>query len=182
MLRHKYLIAVALVLLTAGLVAAVLYIQSRPTYLKIAVGPRTGEDLRLAQTLSQHLSRERSKIRLRVVRKETGAEGAEALDKGEVDLAVVRRDLGMPKNGQVIAIHRRNVAVLVVPPHRRRLSAAAKRKGKGKSQGRSQECRQTDREDRGSRGQDRRHRRPHAGQREFAQHHPRAIWRRRPTR
>ena len=30
MLRHKYLIAVALVLLTAGLVAAVLYIQSQP--------------------------------------------------------------------------------------------------------------------------------------------------------
>ena len=83
MLRHKYLIAVALVLLTAGLVAAVLYIQSRPTILKIAVGPRASEDQRLAHSLAQYLSRERAKIRLRVIHKDTGAESAEALEKGE---------------------------------------------------------------------------------------------------
>jgi TRAP-type uncharacterized transport system substrate-binding protein len=130
MLRHKYLIGVAIVLLTAGLVAAVLYIQAGPTYLNIAVGPRTGEDLRLANQLAQYLSRERAKIRLRVIRKDSGAESSEALEKGEADLAVVRRDLGMPKNGQVIAIHRRNVAVLVVPPQAPAAVAAAKRKGK----------------------------------------------------
>jgi TRAP-type uncharacterized transport system substrate-binding protein len=133
MLRHKYLIGVAIVLLTAGLVAAVLYIQARPAYLTIAVGPRAGEDQRLAQALSQHLSRERAKIRLRVIRKDAGSESSEALEKGEVDLAVVRRDLGMPKNGQVIAIHRRNVAVLVVPPQAPAQAAAAKRAGKGKA-------------------------------------------------
>jgi TRAP transporter TAXI family solute receptor len=130
MLRHTWLIGIGLTLLAAGLVAAVLYIQSRPTHLKIAVGPRTGEDIRLIQALSQHFARERMKIRLHVVRKETGAESSEALDKGEVELAVVRRDAGMPKNGQVIAVHRRNVAVLIVPPAATPAPAAAKRKGK----------------------------------------------------
>ena len=55
MLRHRYLVAVAVVLLTAGLVAAVLYIQSRPTYLKIAVGPRGSEDQRLANQPSRSI-------------------------------------------------------------------------------------------------------------------------------
>jgi TRAP transporter TAXI family solute receptor len=116
MLRHTWLLAIGLVLLAAGVVAAVFYIQSRPTHLRIAVGPRGSEDIRLVQALSQHLARERAKVRLHVVRKETGAEGGEALDKGEVDLAVVRRDFGMPKNGQVVAVHRHNVAVLVAAP------------------------------------------------------------------
>ncbi len=103
MMRHTTLIAIGVVLLGAGIVAAVLYIQSRPTHLKIAVGPRSGEDIRLVQALQQHLAREKAKIRLQVLRKDTGSESAEALDKGEVDLAVVRRDSGMPKMGQVIA-------------------------------------------------------------------------------
>lgn len=132
MLRHRYLVAVAVVLLTAGLVAAVLYIQSRPTYLKIAVGPRGSEDQRLANQLAQYLSRERSKIWLRVIQKNTGMESSEALEKGETDLAVVRRDVGMPKNGQVIAIHRRNVAALIVPPLPPALAAKGKAKAKVK--------------------------------------------------
>ena len=72
MLRHTYLLVIGLVLLAAGVVAAVFYIQSRPTHLKIAVGPRGGDDIRLVQALSQHLARERAKVRLHVVRKETG--------------------------------------------------------------------------------------------------------------
>lgn len=116
MLRHTWLIGLGLALLAAGLVAAVLYIQSRPTHLKIAVGPRGGDDIRVVQALQQHFAREKTKIRLHVIRKETGAESGDAIDKGEVDLAIVRRDFGMPKNGQVIAVHRRNVAVLIVPP------------------------------------------------------------------
>lgn len=128
MMRHTTLIAIGVVLLGAGIVAAVLYIQSRPTHLKIAVGPRTGEDIRLVQALQQHLAREKAKIRLQVLRKDTGAESGEALDKAEVDLAVVRRDAGMPKMGQVIAVHRRNVAVLVVPPQPPAAAAAVKGK------------------------------------------------------
>ena len=42
-------------------------------------------------------------------------EAAAAIDNGKADLAVVRRDAGMPKNGQVIAILRKNVVVFIVP-------------------------------------------------------------------
>lgn len=116
MLRHPWLIGIGVVLLAAGVIATGFYVQSRPTHLKIAVGPRIGDDVRLVEALQRHFAREKTKIRLHLVRKETGAESSDALDKGEVDLAVVRRDAGMPKMGQVIAVHRRNVAVLVVPP------------------------------------------------------------------
>jgi len=133
MLRHTWLIGTGLALLAAGLVAAVLYIQSRPTHLKIAVGPRGGDDIRVVQALQQHFAREKTKIRLHVIRKETGIESADAIDKGEADLAIVRRDFGMPKNGQVVAVHRRNVAVLIVPPQ----APAVATKGAAKSKARA---------------------------------------------
>ncbi len=50
-------------------------------------------------------------VRLKIVREDGPAESAEALDRNAVDLAVVRRDLAMPKNGQVIAIQRHDIAV-----------------------------------------------------------------------
>ena len=45
------------------------------------------------------------------------AAAAEAIDKGEADLAVVRRDVAMPKDGQVVAILRKNVVAFIVPAH-----------------------------------------------------------------
>ena len=91
MLRHPWLIGMGIVLLIAGVIATGFYVQSRPTHLKIAVGPRIGDDVRLVEALQRHFAREKTKIRLSLVRKETGAESADALDKGEVDLAVMRR-------------------------------------------------------------------------------------------
>ena len=43
------------------------------------------------------------------------AESAAAVDNGSADIAVVRGDLGIPANGQVVAILRHNVVMLVVP-------------------------------------------------------------------
>lgn len=84
--------------------------------LRVAVGPPGGEDLKLVQILVQQFARERSSVRLRLVSREGPAQSSAAIDSGEADLAIVRGDLGMPKNGQVVAILRKNVAVLVVPP------------------------------------------------------------------
>jgi TRAP-type uncharacterized transport system substrate-binding protein len=84
--------------------------------LNIAVGPRQSEDHRLVQQLAQYLARERAPVRLNIVRQDGAQNSAEAIDNGTADLAVVRRDVAMPKSGQVVAIYRRNVAVLVVPP------------------------------------------------------------------
>lgn len=134
MSRHSLLIAIGVILAGAGVAVVASYIQSKPTSLKIAVGPKQGEDLKLVQGLAQYFARERGPIRLKVVNQDSALQAAEALDAGTVDLAVVRRDVAMPKMGQVIAVHRRNVAVLIVPPPAAAapavVSAAAKKNGR----------------------------------------------------
>lgn len=115
MFRHPLLIAIGVILAITGIAVVVSYIQSKPVTLKIAVGPRQSEDHQLVQSLAQYLARERAPVRLSVIRKDGPQDSAEALDSGAVDLAVVRRDVLMPKAGQVVAVHRHNVAVLIVP-------------------------------------------------------------------
>ena len=116
MSRHPLLILLAFVLTGAGVAVVYSYIQSKPVTLKIAVGPKQSEDYRLVQSLAAYLSRERAPVRLKVIHQDSSLRSAEAIDAGGADLAVVRRDVAMPKAGQVIAVHRKNVAVLIVPP------------------------------------------------------------------
>lgn len=116
MFQHTILIVIGLLLAITGAIAVVAYVQNKPVTLKIAVGPRDGEDVRVIQGLAQHLSREHANVRLKIVREDGPAESADALDRNAVDLAVVRRDLSMPKHGQVIAVQRHDIAVLMVPP------------------------------------------------------------------
>ncbi len=125
MFQHTILIVVGVVLAMTGAVAVVAYMQNKPATLKIAVGPRESDDLRVVQGLAQHLAREHASVRLKIVREDGPAESAAALDRNAVDLAVVRRDLAMPKNGQVIAVQRHDIAVLMVPPQDHPSVAAA---------------------------------------------------------
>ena len=116
MMRHTWLIATAGVLLCAGLGAVAFYFATLPTTLRIAVGPPNSEDLRVVQAITQQLARDRSSVRLRPIVKDGGTrETALAIDTGQADLAVVRRDIAMPRDGQVVAILRKNVAVLIIP-------------------------------------------------------------------
>jgi TRAP transporter TAXI family solute receptor len=115
MLRHRWLVSVAVGLLMAGLVGGALYVTSRPTVLRIAVGPAGSEDARLIQAMAQHFAHDRAGILLKPVVREGAGASAKALDDNEADLAVVRRDVAMPKNGLAVAVLRKNVAVLIVP-------------------------------------------------------------------
>ena len=54
-------------------------------------------------------------MRLRLIVTENSMQSAEALDSGRADLAVVRHDLAFPKKGQVVAVLRKNYAVLFAP-------------------------------------------------------------------
>src|SRR5262249_54146305 len=65
---------------------------------------------------------------LRILVKDGPVESSKAVDSGDADLAVVRRDRAMPQNGQAVAILRRNVVVLVAPPPLPPPAAAAKAK------------------------------------------------------
>lgn len=133
MSRHPLLISLGMILAATGIAVVVSYIQSKPVTLNIAVGPRQSEDHKLIQQFAQYLARERAPVRLNIVRQDGAQNSAEALDRGTADLAVVRRDVAMPKGGQVIAVHRRNVAVLVVPPSDTAAASAAAKSGAAKS-------------------------------------------------
>jgi len=116
-LRHRFiLVGTAAVVLVAAIAAATFYFTYEPRTLTVAVGPTGGDNFHIMQALAQQFARERSSVRLRVVASEGGpAESAAAVDNGSADIAVVRGDLGIPANGQVVAILRHNVVMLLVP-------------------------------------------------------------------
>ena len=120
MMRSAWLVGVAAVLLLAGIGVVSFYFATQPIQLKIAVGPPGSEDERVVEEIALQLREDRPAfrgIRLSLLRKENTTETAKALEKGDADLAVVRRDINMPKDGQVVAILRKNVVALwALPP------------------------------------------------------------------
>jgi TRAP transporter TAXI family solute receptor len=123
-MRRIWLSTIAGTLAIAAMIAFGLFYASRPTVLRVAVGPLKGDDVRLVGTLAGQLGRDRAPIRLRVVEKEGAAEAAAALDKGEADLAVVRRDITMSMNGLAVLVVRTNTVAIIALP-----SSGAKRIG-----------------------------------------------------
>ena len=110
-------------LLAAGLlvVAAVLcgYLMlTRPTTLRIAVGPAGSEDQNLVQALAQNFAHEGSLVRLVLVPTAGPVDSIAALGARKADLAVARSDEEMPDGTESIAILRKNVVVLWASPHK----------------------------------------------------------------
>src|SRR5215213_9089917 len=141
MLRHTAFMVTLAVLLCGGVGAFAYLMATQPTELTIAVGPPNSEDTRVVQAIATQFAREQFNIRLQTKVLDGGpSAAAAAIDNGQADLAVVRRDAGMPKNGQAVAILRKNVVVFIVPsaaepPKAAKDTAAAKGKtaAKGKA-------------------------------------------------
>jgi TRAP-type uncharacterized transport system substrate-binding protein len=146
LLRHIWLLSIAAVLALSGTAAVAYYIVSQPTHLKIAVGPPESEDLRAVEAIANQLKRERSRFRLNTIIKVGGpVEAAKAIDSGEADFAVVRRDLGMPKDGSAVAILRKNIVVFFVPaaPPETSKEKAPPESSKAKSAGKAKTANKT---------------------------------------
>jgi TRAP-type uncharacterized transport system substrate-binding protein len=134
MMQHTSLVIMAIVLLSSGIGAVAYHYSAQPTELKVAVGPPNSEDVRIVQGLAAHFARDRVNIRLNVSVLPGGPmEAAAALDKGKADLAVVRRDTAMPKNGVAVAILRKNVVAFIVPSAPEPAKGAKGKSAKGKA-------------------------------------------------
>ena len=133
LLRHTWLLSIAAVLALSGTAAVAYYIVSLPTHLKIAVGPPDSDDVRAVEAIANQLKRERSSFRLQLIVKAGPVEAAKAIDRAEADFAVVRRDLGMPKDGSAVAILRKNVVVLFAPAALPEVSKEKVQPGKSKT-------------------------------------------------
>jgi TRAP transporter TAXI family solute receptor len=109
-----WLILIAGMVATAGVVTLSLLYFLRPTTLTIAVaGPADAGDAALVTAMSQQLARDHASIRLKPIFRPGLKEAAQAIDARETDLAIVRHDVAMPPSGQVIIVLRRNYVVIV---------------------------------------------------------------------
>jgi TRAP transporter TAXI family solute receptor len=115
MRRHAFIaLAISFAVLAAGLV--MYQWVSLPTTLRVAVGPLGSEDTRLVVAMAQHLAREKSQVRLKLVLTDGVAGSAKAIDEETVHLAIVRTDVAMPPRTQTVAIMHRDVALLLTLP------------------------------------------------------------------
>lgn len=110
--RVVWLCAPLLALAVAGLAYAYL---SRPTTLVVAVAPNGGPEPALMRAYAEALSKGKASIRLRIVPYGGVRESAEALRDGKADLAVVRPDVSMPRNGLTLAVLREQATFVVAP-------------------------------------------------------------------
>jgi TRAP transporter TAXI family solute receptor len=85
---------------------------TRPTTLRIAVGPPGSEDLNLIQALAQNFSREKGPIRLSLIPTAGPVDSLNVLRAHKADLAVARGDEEMPDGTDSVAVLRKNVVVL----------------------------------------------------------------------
>jgi TRAP transporter TAXI family solute receptor len=107
------LLAAALLIFAA--IAGTAFLLSRPTTLRIAVGPPGSDDQKLIQGLAQSFAREGSPVRLTVISTAGPVESISLLGAGETDLAVARADEDMPNGTESVAVLRKNVVVLWAP-------------------------------------------------------------------
>jgi TRAP transporter TAXI family solute receptor len=114
--RRLFLVTLAGVLAIIGALVGGYYFAVRPVTLRIAVGPANSDDVKVVQTLTQAFARAHGYIRLKLVQTDGAVASANALSQGNVDLAIIRGDLDVPKNAQAVATLRKNVVVIWVPP------------------------------------------------------------------
>jgi TRAP-type uncharacterized transport system substrate-binding protein len=104
-------VVLALIGGTAGLW---LYITA-PTTLRVAVGPVGSDDVRLAAAMSQYMIREREPVRIKLILTDSYETSRDKLAAGDVDLAMLRSDSGLPSNSSTVAILRRDFVTLLAP-------------------------------------------------------------------
>jgi TRAP transporter TAXI family solute receptor len=89
--------------------------MTRPTVLRVAVGPITSENVRVATAAVQALHRDREAFRLKLMITSGTRESVDALESGAAQLAILRADSGQPRNGSLIAMLYDDLAALIVP-------------------------------------------------------------------
>src|SRR6201998_1320673 len=118
-------------------IAGTIFIVTRPTTLRIAVGPRKNAAQNLIQALSESFARAGRAVRLSLITTAGPVESIELLRDKKTDLAVVRSDEDLPDGTRSVAILRKNVVVLWAPsgvssgPARKGAKKDAKPKIKG---------------------------------------------------
>jgi TRAP-type uncharacterized transport system substrate-binding protein len=124
-LRHTWLVTILGTVLLGAAVWAGFYSTTQADHMRIAAGPL---DSKFVQALSNQIANGHRDISLQIVPTQGSKETAQAISKGQADLAILPSNLGDSLNWPVIAILRQNVMALIVPA-----PGAANKPGSGAS-------------------------------------------------
>jgi TRAP-type uncharacterized transport system substrate-binding protein len=114
--RFMLMVIQTALLLMVALIAIVYFLKPHAT-LRVTKGTVGGATHRLISALVKVSLAEYPRVHFQFVDVGDLAASSKALEDGKVDLAVVRSDVAPPLNGQTIAILRRDVFALIVPPN-----------------------------------------------------------------
>jgi TRAP-type uncharacterized transport system substrate-binding protein len=89
---------------------------TRPVTLSVAVGSIDGEAANAMSAIASRLVSTNAPVRLKVIDSGTALEAAKAFAAGNVDLAVVRGDVGDLSQAQAVVVVSHVVALIVAPP------------------------------------------------------------------
>src|SRR5438874_3085219 len=95
MMRHTYLMGAAGLLALVGVAIVAHFVMTRPITLKVAVGPPNSDDLKAIQAIAAQFARDRASIRLATIAVDGPVEAAAAIDSGQADFAMIRRDVAV---------------------------------------------------------------------------------------
>jgi len=111
-LRHTWLVTILGTLLLGAAVWAAIHFTMARDYLRIAAGPL---DARFVHALSNQLATDHRNLHLQIVPTTSPPATAEAMSKGEADLAILPSQLDNALDWPVVTILRQNVMALIVP-------------------------------------------------------------------
>jgi TRAP-type uncharacterized transport system substrate-binding protein len=89
---------------------------TRPVTLTVAVGSIDGEAAKAMSAIASRLVSRNAAVRLKVIDSGTAFEAAKAFSAGNVDLAVVRGDVGDLSQAQAVVVVSHMVALILAPP------------------------------------------------------------------
>ncbi|HLX15142.1 MAG TPA: TAXI family TRAP transporter solute-binding subunit [Bradyrhizobium sp.] len=113
-LRFVSLIGIIIVVTGAGLLAYRWY--TRPVTLTLAVGSIDGEAAKAISAVASQLASDGASVRFKVIDTGTALEAAKVFAAGNVDLAVVRGDVGDLSQAQAIVVLTHVTVLLIAPP------------------------------------------------------------------
>jgi len=112
-LRHTWLVTILGTVVLGAAGWAGFYFTTKSEHMRIAAGPL---DSKFVQALSNQIANSHRDIALQIVPTQGSRETAQAITKGDADLAILPSNLDDSLNWPVVAILRQNVMVLIVPP------------------------------------------------------------------
>jgi TRAP-type uncharacterized transport system substrate-binding protein len=112
----RFVLVVGVVVLAAGASLFAYRYYTRPVTLSVAVGSIDGEAAKAMSAIASRLVTTNAPVRLKVIDSGTALEAAKAFSTGNVDLAVVRGDVGDLSQAQAVVLVSYMVALIVAPP------------------------------------------------------------------